>query len=565
MLYRFASAGGAAAIARDRAAVAALAPRGSLTGAQSYLVLKKNASRETATFVPFTVAFGILGLVMSVLIIGIVVSGAVSASTRRIGVLKSLGFTPAQAGRAYVGQALVPAAAGTALGVVLGNLGSVPLLAQADDAYGTASLSVAPWIDVAVPAGVLALVVASALAPALRAARMRTVEAIAIGRTPRVGRGRAAARLDGRLPVARSLRLGLASPFARPGRSVPRTPGAIAGPSTGPSPSGGPSSSAKQAAGTSATGLPPTPADPATIARVIAAQPGTRGPVRHLLHGRELRRGRRFDHRHRVRGRLVVGGVPDDLRALVHRARPGGGRQQVPGVGRRAHRRHGHRQRQRPQRTGADRRRGAGDRRRGMRVMTDAATLTGVGITVRVDEFHVDPARGTGRGAYLAGLNTALRPLGAEAVGQGGGTSSTVVAMDAMTAMLTLMLVAVAGLGVLNTVVLDTRERVHDLGVLKALGMAPRQTVAMVVTSVAGIGTVAGLIGVPAGIALHGAVLPVMGNAAGTKIPAVDLDVYHLPQIALLAVSGLVIAVAGALLPAGWAARTRTAAALRTE
>ena len=32
------------------------------------------------------------------------------------------------------------------------------------------------------------------------------------------------------------------------------------------------------------------------------------------------------------------------------------------------------------------------------------------------------------------------------------------------------MLVSVAGLGVLNSVVLDTRERVHDLGVCKALG-----------------------------------------------------------------------------------------------
>jgi putative ABC transport system permease protein len=72
----------------------------------------------------------------------------------------------------------------------------------------------------------------------------------------------------------------------------------------------------------------------------------------------------------------------------------------------------------------------------------------------------------------------------------------------------------VAGLGVLNTVVLQTRERVHDLGVFKAIGMTPRQTVAMVVCSVAGIGLVAGLIAIPAGIALHHYVLPVMGNAA---------------------------------------------------
>jgi putative ABC transport system permease protein len=60
-------------------------------------------------------------------------------------------------------------------------------------------------------------------------------------------------------------------------------------------------------------------------------------------------------------------------------------------------------------------------------------------------------------------------------------------------------------------------------------------------------------------------VLPIMGHAAQTALPASVLDVYHAPELILLALSGLVIAVAGALAPAGWAARTRTAFALRTE
>jgi hypothetical protein len=92
---------------------------------------------------------------------------------------------------------------------------------------------------------------------------------------------------------------------------------------------------------------------------------------------------------------------------------------------------------------------------------------------------------------------------------------------------------------------LQTRERVHDLGVFKALGMTPRQAIAMVVCSVAGIGLVAGLIAVPAGVALHRYVLPVMGNAAQTGLPASVLDVYHAPQLILLALSGLVIAWSG--------------------
>src|SRR5437762_2865696 len=117
----------------------------------------------------------------------------------------------------------------------------------------------------------------------------------------------------------------------------------------------------------------------------------------------------------------------------------------------------------------------------------------------------------------------------------------------------------------LSIVVLHTRERVHDLGLFKAIGMTPRQAIIMVVCWVAGIGLVAGLIAVPAGIVLHHYVLPVMAAAANTGLPASFLRVYGGWQVAVLALAGLVIAVAGALLPAGWAAATRTATALRAE
>ena len=56
-----------------------------------------------------------------------------------------------------------------------------------------------------------------------------------------------------------------------------------------------------------------------------------------------------------------------------------------------------------------------------------------------------------------------------------------------------------------------------------------------------------------------------MGSAANTAVPAAYLDVYHGAELVLLALSGLAIAVIGALLPAGWAARTRTATALHAE
>jgi putative ABC transport system permease protein len=164
---------------------------------------------------------------------------------------------------------------------------------------------------------------------------------------------------------------------------------------------------------------------------------------------------------------------------------------------------------------------------------------------------------------YANALTTALGPN--YSVSTNTDNSTQFAAIVGLIATLTLLLAAVAGLGVLNTVVLQIRERVHDLGVFKAVGMTPRQTIGMVVCSVAGIGLVAGVIAIPAGIALQRYVLPVMGHAAQTGVPASVLDVYHPWELILLALSGLVIAAAGALAPAGWAARTRTAFALRAE
>jgi putative ABC transport system permease protein len=60
-------------------------------------------------------------------------------------------------------------------------------------------------------------------------------------------------------------------------------------------------------------------------------------------------------------------------------------------------------------------------------------------------------------------------------------------------------------------------------------------------------------------------VLPIMAHAASTNVPASYMNVYSGPEVVLLALAGFVIAVSGALLPASWAAGSRTAAALRSE
>ncbi|MFD9509215.1 ABC transporter permease family protein [Streptomyces mirabilis] len=95
--------------------------------------------------------------------------------------------------------------------------------------------------------------------------------------------------------------------------------------------------------------------------------------------------------------------------------------------------------------------------------------------------------------------------------------------------------------------------------------MTPRQTVVMVVTSVVMTGLGGGAVEVPLGVALHGWITPAMGHSAALNLPESVIAVYSTPELTLLALGGPLIAVLGALLPAGWAARTRSAVALRTE
>ncbi|MFF8657234.1 ABC transporter permease [Streptomyces huasconensis] len=202
----------------------------------------------------------------------------------------------------------------------------------------------------------------------------------------------------------------------------------------------------------------------------------------------------------------------------------------------------------------------------GMQVFTDASTLAAAHPDLTETSHHIAVAPGTDAAVHTDALNRRLAPLGATAqVGGLDAGGDMVVTLNALSVTLALMLVAVAALGVLNGVLLDTRERVRELGVHKALGMTPRQTIAMVVTSVVVTGLVAGALGVPLGVALRGRVLPAMGDSVGLRLPDSVLAGYDGAELLPLALGGLVIAMLGALLPAGWAARTRTATALRTE
>jgi len=604
MQYRFGDAGTATAVRADVAAVAAALPAGALTGTESWLAIKAQESSNIAPFVPFVAAFAVLGLALSVLIVANVVSGAVVAGYHRIGVLKSIGFSPGQVVAAYTGQAMVPAAAGCLAGVVLGNLLAIPVLGRTANVYGVGALRVPAWVDLAVPLAMCCLTGISALLPALRAGRLSVAQAIAAGRAPRTGRGHAAHRLLGRLALPRPVTIGLAAPFARPARtaitltavllgatavtfavglgaSLTRVVNGVDHASTEPVqvfvPTGGPGGTrvfggggharAGAANGGGRSGQPPGPGKLPTPARAeravtaaLRAQPGT------------LRYVAETDQQVSVAGlaqqaylTAFRGGAAWTGYAMISGHWYAGPGQVVVGAG-----------------FLTDTGKSVGDtvtlvsgaRQVPVKIVGEAFDTQDNGLAMVTGWRTLAPARaapgmydvalrpGTPAAGYVQALQQRLGPAYQVTLNNRDKGLPVVLGLIGT---LTLLLAAVAALGVLNTVVLHTRERVHDLGVFKAIGMTPRQAVAMVVCWVAGTGLIAGLIAVPAGIAVHHHVLPAMAAAAGVVLPASFLHVYGGWQVAVLALAGLVIAVAGALLPAGWAAATRTATALRAE
>jgi putative ABC transport system permease protein len=607
MLYRFSSAGSTGAVDADIAAVRAALPRGALIGTPgSYLTVQQTQATSIAPWVPFIVAFGVIALVMSVLIVVNVVSGAVVAGTRRIGVLKSIGFTPFQVVAAYVLQVAVPAVVGCVAGAVLGNLLAAPLLRRNAQVYGVGTLSVPLWVDVVVPLAMLALTGVAALLPALRAGRMSAIAAIATGRAPRPSHGYAAHRLLARVRVLpRVATLGLAAPFARPARTfvtlaailfgaVAVTFGAglatslnraeadlslaqsepvqvqigAAGPAGAPLAAKGPGVPGLGAVRRRGRPLVApdtagaTAAQQRTVVSALRSQPGTlhyvpetdhqisviglSDPLSVISFGGDAS----WTGYGIVTGRWYTGNGEADVNTyfLTATGTTVGDTYTLSSAGR-----------QTTVRIVGE----VFDPGSRPDMFMSSATLATVAPGLTPQQYDVGVQPGVNVQRYANALSVALGPSYAVSVSRD--NSPVFQSVLVLVGLLTVLLIVVAGLGVLNTVVLQIRERVHDLGVFKAIGMTPRQTIAMVVCSVTGIGIAAGVIAIPAGIALHDYVVPIMGHGAQTNLPPALLSAYRPWELVLLALSGLVIAVAGALAPAGWAAQTQTALALHAE
>jgi putative ABC transport system permease protein len=585
-------------IASAADSISAGLPQDAVVDTSNYLDAKLGADRTTAVMIPFLLAFSAFALLASAFIVANLVSGAVIAGTRDIGIMKSVGFTPAQVVGVLAGQMLIPAMVGCLMGVPVGILASQPFLSDTAHAFGLPrTFGVSPGPDALGVVAILSVVIATTIFASLRAGRMSAASAIATGSSPATGHGYRLARIAARINLPRALTLGGGESLSKPARSAMTVGAILIGVATvafslglsrslsdvksglardgavqigvfrepsGPGIKGAQSAVPSGPAGAQAA--PAVPTDQQTTA-LIAAQPGTE----------------RFVAERTVDVGVAGAGEPVPMTAYRGDSSWLG----YPIINGRWFRdadeavaptafltRTGHH---------------VGD--------TITATLDGQALHLRLVgeifdfegdnillrtawstlpgnpeaqsyEIHLTP--GTDADHYAGTLESTMTGLGLANVGLDvhghGGVDTAFILINSVLAGLALILTLIALAGVFNTVVLNTREKARDIAILKAIGMTPRQVITMVMASVALVGGAGAAIGIPAGIALHRTILVLMGQiASGTNIPNQYFNVFGIELPLGLAAAGIAIALLGAMLPAQWAARSRVSEVLQTE
>lgn len=598
MLYNFANAATDTQVSADLAALKAVLPATAVDSWVSWLSSNSLIAAAQGVNTPFVVTLAVIGLALAVLITASVVAAAVVASYRRIGVLKSIGFTPTQVTATYLAQIGVPALAGTVAGTALGIWRVLPLV-NAGNSLFNLTVTVPLWIDIAVPSGMLALAGLAAALPAIRAGRLSAVQAIASGQTPPTGRGYGAHRLLGKLPLPQPVTAGLAAPLARPGRSAVTLAVITFGLTAVVLATGLNTSLAKISHGADQwrhtvvvyagrPGIPHayTPGQQHILAAALAAQPGT----------------------------ASYAAMATTLPPAMRHATSSSWDASVPGIGRHV-----------PITAFQGNAAGLGwDLTSGRwytgpgQVVVNTAypattglttgqtihiTIGGVTATATITGTVYDPGDITGalltswqtlHGAaglavrqYIVALQPGVQaPTYAAALaktlghgydvevivpGQSGSVGLYGDIDTQLIRLLTLLLTALAALGVLNATLMLTRERVHDLGIYKAVGMTPRQTITMVTCWAITPALGAAIIALPTGMALQNIVMhAIAADQAGqpqtlSMPPDSLIHVYTPGGLTLLALAGAALAIIGALGPAIWAALSKPTTALHTE
>ncbi|HEX3721452.1 MAG TPA: FtsX-like permease family protein [Nitrolancea sp.] len=599
MLYRVSPSATSQDLRTASQAIVGKLPPAAVINSANYLDAKRHADQTSAIMIPFLVAFSVLGLVISVLIIANVVSGSVISGYREIGILKALGMTPAQVIKVMVLQIVLAAFTGCLFGVPLGALASMPFLRNTAHALDLPAPNTATIpIGLAVFGAILAVVTFTAVVVGWSAAHANAVEALARGAAPSP-RGTRISSWLGRLPLPRAFGLGVSETFASPLRSSMTSCAILLGVATVifalglhlslarifedlnrgnavpvsvnlpqvDSPGGGASNAAPSKVIKNG-GPPHAPTTPAQVTGMInsirsnpetaritvetstdVTVPGIAEPISYFAYqgdsswiGYALISGRWFSSPGEVvapsalmdQAHLKIG---DHFNAVMNGT-------SVPLT-----------------LVGEILDQDDND----LLLRGDWATAAAVIPDIQPDTIEIGLRSGVDPEVYAAELRQSLPELRVN-VADRATSNTTYILFNSVIAGLAIVLAIIAVAGVFNTVVLSTRERARDIAILKAVGMAPRQVVLMVVGSVVLLGVIGGGLAIPIGLLFHHQILTVMGQvASGTRIPPSGYDVFAPYILPLLALTGVALAALGAFIPARWAASGPTAHVLQAE
>ena len=578
MVYRFPQAPTTSEVTDKVARLEASLPPGAVQYSLDYSAFKFLFNITNQLVVTFLLAFGIFALLACAATVANLVSGIVIASYREIGVMKAVGFTPLQVVVTLVGQMLVPALVGCVLGIPAGVALSIPLVDRA-----AASLALpseppfAPAMALATLLVVTAVVLLAAVLPGLRAGRLSAVGAISLGSAPSGGRRSLVGSWLRRLPLPQPLALGSGDAFARPQRAAFTVLAVLVGVTTLVFASGLRTSLQDLIDLSPANGLG-NPNTDITVQRSIAYPDQKVMATLAAQHETDLIIGEALSLE-------KVPGLEGRLPVWVVAYRGDSARLGIPVIRGRWFSAPG--EVVAPRATLEASHLKVGDRFQalirgrpvklqvvgeifsgsflGYEIDMDLSTLALAAPGMQPTDYLVKLKPGSDADAYARRVQATEPDFLDASANRIHRSDSPVDTMNSVMLVLAAVLALIAVAGVFNTLLLNTRERARETAVLKALGMTPLQVLAMVGASAVLLGSVGGVLGLPAGVAVHRAMMQALASLVGNHLPDSFFRVFSVPGLILLALAGVAVALVGSLLPARWAARTRVAEVLHSE
>jgi putative ABC transport system permease protein len=569
--YRFAGDPTSAQLADYADRLKASVPPGTISGSINYLLIRSIFNITNQILTGVLSAFSVFALLATIAIVATLVTGIVISAYREIGIMKAIGFAPIGVVGVFALQIIIPALVACLVGIPAGTLLSQPLLANSSHALGLAYVpSYSIGLDLLLLAGGLLVVSVAATLPALRAGLLKPITAIANATAPSGASGRRLRSYGAALRLPRPVILGIGDVFASPLRAALTLVTVLIGVATVVVAVGLPRSfllinnsetgSGRYQVVVSRSGGYPD----SEVTRILEAQPGTARVVSLAVQNIVVPRitdpvNTRFFRGDSSRmGFMVVAGrwfsAPGEVLA------PKGFLQD-------AHLKIG------DSFTGTIegqtlQLRVVGEvydiNNLGHSLFTDLATVASVKPAVEPFSYYVTLAPGADAAGYVHQVG-ALQPDLMDVRASDNSLIAPVKIIDSVLLIIAAVLALIGIGGVFNTLLLNTRERVHDTATLKAIGMSPRQVIVMVAASAGLLALIGGLLAMPAGLVLHHMLNDVISSAAGNDTPPGAYGVFNPLEIAVIPVLAVAVAMLAALIPGRWAARTNVVEVLHSE